>query len=290
MLTPWRFDWTEAEELEKIRIAKEVLEINKGLGLSARFNGKDPFKARVEGGLGELGFEKLLRAQSVPFRAAEPILRSHSAMRRQQDFIVKGHQFGVKTVASENPYATMKWGHFLYPAKCDPSVAKKKMLGYPDFLVAVAVHVVKRVGWVIGAVEKKVIERSPTKEIHSSNAHLVPFDKFESAESVIQKIEERAMTQLPLIPSHLPNWPKGQSPYRVTCPECWGGVTASGCVWYYRDGREYLESCYECGEHNRMKGITRFRAPKVELPKPDPDDPIVKKACDLFNGEVVNAR
>ncbi|MBW1778031.1 MAG: hypothetical protein JRJ54_10640 [Deltaproteobacteria bacterium] len=175
------FAFNDEEFAEAKRIAKKELEKVKRMNLYYRHNGLNPKDSQVVGVLGEWFVRDLLWTHEIKFEY-NGVAHGRDF---EHDFIIGSSQFGCKATLRDHPDALFNVkGHreklWLYPAKRDPEVKKKRRTGYPEMLFCTGASFKARIGWIIGILDSFDIYHSPMKKVGNEMAHLIDHYKIDN--------------------------------------------------------------------------------------------------------------
>jgi len=176
------FQIPKDEVNNSFKFARHATKVNKRKNQTYRHNGRPKIISRAIGDLGEKLFRSRLLDLEIPHQWDGRALDDNFG----HDFIVGSTHLGCKTTQVKqlgSLFADWKdRGKWLYPAKRDPEVKKRRKTGYPEMLFCAAVSIMKGYrpyGWIIGILDVWDIWSAPMKIKGNEMAHWIPHEKIQ---------------------------------------------------------------------------------------------------------------
>jgi len=176
----------EIAESRELGIKRTELD-EKKLGWKYRHHGKKSEDAHSIGDMGEKVVEKWLEACEIPYEPATKIVYKHEDIK--QDITIDEVSLGVKTMEVNGISSIFKYQSFLYPAKKDPGESSR-VLGYPEYLIQVAIAPDLRKAWIIGYVNREQIINSEVGIICEKPAHKIPHKYYRDVTQLIDILKK----------------------------------------------------------------------------------------------------
>lgn len=159
------------------RLIQAQIELNKKQRWKARYPGADLLTSKLAHEMLQVAFENLLRSNFVEFQPADPLCTDHKDVR--QDIMVPRDRPGNLTVGikgMERNSLEEFWRNvpsLMYPHKSHIQVQKKKILGYPDFVLQGLVNLERRFLYFFGYLESDFIRSNGIiRELHGQSCHV----------------------------------------------------------------------------------------------------------------------
>jgi len=153
----------------------------KVMGWKYRHSGLPSQLAHSIGQAGEMALSKYLQSKQIKFSGAPVVVASKSEFR--QDLTINGKSVGIKTAAKRSYLEIIRRGTSYYPAKMLDGESLR-VLSCPELLIQIGVDSSTGAVAILGCITRGEIMASPTANIFSKPAHVIPVVSYVSFDDI----------------------------------------------------------------------------------------------------------